>query len=71
MRPSTRSPVARPPDIRKYLTVSLRLPKVDYFLVGLILMVALALPFSPLGAWFGFVPPPAPVLIATGAIVVA
>ncbi|MBN9583200.1 MAG: cation transporting ATPase C-terminal domain-containing protein, partial [Afipia sp.] len=37
----------------------------------LALMVALALPFSPLGAWFGFVPPPAPVLIATSAIVVA
>jgi Mg2+-importing ATPase len=37
----------------------------------LALTVALAIPFSPLAHWFGFVPPPAPVLVATGAIVVA
>jgi len=40
---SMRSPAARLPDTRKCLPVSLRLPKLDYFLVGLVLMVALAL----------------------------
>ncbi|WP_457104627.1 magnesium-translocating P-type ATPase [Methylobacterium sp. P5_C11] len=34
------------------------------------LTVALALPFTPMGAWFGFVPPPAPVLLAILAITV-
>ena len=43
MRPSTRSPAARLPDTRECPPVSFRLPKFDYFLVGLVLMVALAL----------------------------
>jgi Mg2+-importing ATPase len=35
------------------------------------LTVALAIPLSPLGAWFGFRAPAGPVLIALAAIVVA
>ncbi len=35
------------------------------------LIVALAIPFSPLGAWFGFVPPPAHVTLALFGIVAA
>jgi len=35
------------------------------------LAVALAIPFSPVGAWFGFVAPPAHVTLALVAIVVA
>jgi Mg2+-importing ATPase len=35
------------------------------------LIVALAIPFSPLGAWFGFVTPPARVTLALSGIVAA
>ena len=35
------------------------------------LAVALAIPFSPLGVWFGFKAPPAAVTLALAAIVVA
>lgn len=34
------------------------------------LLVAMALPFTPMGAWFGFVTPPASLLAAIGAIAV-
>ena len=33
------------------------------------LLVAMALPFTPLGAWFGFVAPPAAMLAGMGALV--
>ena len=35
------------------------------------LIVAMALPFSPIGAWFGFETPPTPVLVGISAIVIA
>jgi len=37
----------------------------------LALVVAIALPFSPIGGWFGFETPPTPVIIGIGAIVIA
>jgi Mg2+-importing ATPase len=37
----------------------------------LALVVAMALPFSPIGGWFGFETPPTPVIVGIGAIVIA
>jgi Mg2+-importing ATPase len=34
------------------------------------LLVAMVLPFTPMGAWFGFVPPPASLLAAIAAIAI-
>jgi Mg2+-importing ATPase len=48
------------------------LPRIPLAASSLVALVgAMALPFSPIGGWFGFETPPIPVLVGIGAIVIA